>query len=361
VRFLKPSLITSYKLSGILGPSTPDTDEFIAFFDPSSNTMDIGADLYLMMEADVHKWCDYWGMPRLAAVEFLAKLDDRMEEFCESLKSKLMTIGVEVVSATSFVPEISNKRQQSDENYAKTNWGKALTTIFRLANFFQSHRDQTVVQMVAGSVLDQFRVGKRDGGQRFSVSTRARTSLISLVLDRLSQCMNAAKNKGVDTDRLRIALELEPGPLYLLQNKDSLEEFSKAIDDHECPLVKKCVGFNLDIAHWWLCRTLKNEDDVPDDIRKKIYGGHIAGHSPRGHFGDYGLTNLVKRAKNDLIAQEQLNSYLEWLRFLADETKTPNAAGHVSLEFEAAKPQENVTSSLKLLKEWIDLATKSVR
>lgn len=35
-----------------------------------------------------------------------------------------------------------------------------------------------------------------------------------------------------------------------------------------------------DVAHGWLCRKLKTEDDVANDIRQKIYGGHIAAIRP---------------------------------------------------------------------------------
>ena len=357
MRALKPSLITSFNMSGMLGPYQPEANDFIAFVNPASNKVDIGADLYLMMESDVRKWCEYWGIEQLAAVDFLAQLEGRMNDFLEQLKTKLDTVGIKVVSATSFVPEISNMNDRANDDYTRTSWGKALIAIFQIANSLQSHRDQTVVQMVAGSVLDQFRVAKRDGASRFSVSTRERTSLITLVLNRLSQCLEAAHEKGVDTDRLRIALELEPGPLYLLQNRKSLEEFSRAIDNHRCGLVKKCVGFNLDIAHWWLCRDLNTQDDVALDVRQKIFGGHIAGHSPRGHFGDLSLTKLVARARLDRFAKEQLEAYQMWLRFLADESGTPNAVGHVSLELEAAKPNEDVSSSLQLLREWVDPTT----
>ncbi len=355
MRQLQPSLITSYKLSGILGPNNPDPEDFSAFTDPETDSVNVGADLYLMMEADVHKWCDYWGMGQFAAVDFLAQLGERIDELCATLKSKLDRVAVDVVATTSFVPEISNRSENSEGDYSETVWGRAIAAIFQIASALQSHREQTVVQMVAGSVLDQFRVMSMNGDTRFSVSSRKRTSLISLVLDRLSACLIAANSRGgVNTDRIRIALELEPGPLYLLQNKESLEEFSMAIDSHDCPLVRQCVGFNLDIAHWWLCRTLKTDIDVADHVRRKIYGGHIAGHSPRGHFGDFALTKLVTRATSDPVAQQQLEDYQMWLHFLADDSKTPNAAGHVSLEFEAAKHCEDIPSSLKVLKQWTE-------
>jgi hypothetical protein len=69
------------------------------------------------------------------------------------------------------------------------------------------------------------------------------------------------------------------------------------------------------------------------------------------------LTKLVARARLDRFAKEQLEAYQMWLRFLADESGTPNAAGHVSLELEAAKPNEDVSSSLQLLREWVDPTT----
>jgi sugar phosphate isomerase/epimerase len=344
-------------MSGILGPHKPEANDFSAFVNPASNQIDIGADIYLMMESDVRKWCEHWGIEQLAAVDFLAQIESRINDFSAQLKTKLDEVGITVVSATSFVPEISNINGRGDEDYTRTNWGKALIAIFQIAHSLQSHRNQTVVQMVAGSVLDQFRVAKRDGASRFSVRTRERTSLITLVLDRLSQCLEASHEKGVNTDRLRIALELEPGPLYLLQNRKSLEEFSRAIDGHRCGLVRKCVGFNLDIAHWWLCRDLITQDDVAVDVRQKIFGAHIAGHSARGHFGDLSLTKLVARAQLDRFAQEQLDAYQMWLRFLADDSSTPNAAGHISLEFEAAKPSEDVSPSLQLLRDWVDPTT----
>lgn len=352
MRKLTPALITSYDMSGNLGPD-PDAPQLLPEgVDPTN--LNLGIDVYLMMECDVAAWSKRWNENTDSAVDCLATIHDhQIDELCNDLLFKFETSNVQPVATTSFIAELSNKSAH-EGNYRETPYGKAITNYFRIADRLQANRDVSVAQMVAGNVLDKFQADESSStsGPRFSVSATETESLIQVVLDRLSECLEAATESGVDSQRLRIALELEPGPLYLLKDANSLCQFSEAIDNHPSRLVQHCVGFNLDIAHWWLAQ-LRDESDVPQHVGRKIYGAHIAGHSSRGHFGDLPLSQLNPDYPSSESPNQQQEAYKSWLRFLCDPSKTPNHSGHVSLEFEAAKDVSEIGPSLQLLDRWI--------
>ena len=359
MRSLVPSLITSYCLQGILGPAG-QVNELEPFIRARKQGLEVGADVYIMMEADVLPWCAHWGTSPCAAVDFMANISpDQLEELCRSIRSRLSEVETSPVAATSFIPEISNidagdNIDAEDEKFVESVWGKAICTLFRIADKLQADQPRTVVQIVVGNVIDRFHVDDSQDAPRFTVSARDRDALTRVVLNRLSNCLKKIQvGFGIELDRLKVALEVEPGPLYLLRNKESLDAFAKAIKGHRCEYVKKCIGFNLDIAHWCLCGDLKCNEELPDYIRERIFGAHISGHSPRGHFGDWGLWQLALRAQVNDIAKDQLDAYLGWLKLLANEDKTPNASRYVSIELEAAKPDENVLASITTLNDWL--------
>ncbi len=361
LRRLTPSLITSYSLRGMLGPSTAPEDALGPFREARDGNIPIGADIYLMMESDVTPWCERWGRERCPAVEFMANMtDSELDEFCLHVAERMRQQGTEPVAATSFIAEISNKRPDlSPDNFVETVWGKSICTLIRMADRLQAEQPAAVIQIVVGSVIDQFIIDDRPTTPRFTVSSRNRDDLTSVVLNRLAACLaKVVDEHGIRPERIRIAMELEPGPLFLLRDLASLKRFASAIETHPSPLVSDCVGFNLDVAHWWLCRRdIWPDNDLSESIRSRIFGAHISGHSSRGHFGDWGLDKLEARAQGGGIARSQRDAYLDWLRFLADENRTPNASNYVSIELEAASPDEDVFASIRTLEEWLTKAS----
>lgn len=356
MRRLSPSLITSYSLRGILGPTAASDDALRPFFDARERQIPIGADIYLMMESDVTPWCRHWGRERTPAVEFMAKMtDSQLDEFCVHVTEKMRQQGTQPVAATSFIAEISNKRPDlSPDDFVKTVWGKSICTLIRIADRLQADRPAAVIQIVVGSVIDQFIVDDRSEIPHFTVSSRNRDDLTGVVLERLAACLSKVVDEhAIRPDRIRIAMELEPGPLFLLRDLASLERFASAIGNHPSNLVRECVGFNLDVAHWWLCRDIRPDSDLSESIRSRIYGAHISGHSSRGHLGDWGLHKLEARAREGGVARSQRDAYLAWLRFLTDENRTPNASNYVSIELEAASPDEDILASIRTLDEWL--------
>lgn len=359
MRRLTPSLITSYSLQGILGPTTASDDALRPFREARDRKIPIGADIYLMMESDVTPWCNHWGQGRSPAVEFMANMtDSRLDAFCAHVTELMRRHGTQPVAATSFIAEISNKRPDlSPVDFVKTVWGQSICTLIRMADRLQAEQPAAVIQIVVGSVIDQFIIDDRPTTPRFTVSSRNRDDLMNVTLDRLAACLAKAVNEhGIRPDRVRIAMELEPGPLFLLRDLASLERFASAIERHPSSLVRDCVGFNLDIAHWWLCRDIRPDSELPGSIRSRIFGAHISGHSSRGHLGDWGLDKLEARSRDGGVARSQRDAYLAWLRFLADEDRTPNASNYVSIELEAASPDEDVFASIRTLDEWLTKA-----
>lgn len=354
MRILKPSLITSYCLNGLLGPH-PLPEHLAPFLQSAQLGLELGADIYLLMEKDVVKWCEHWKRPSNAAADFLAGLEnEQLVEFCSTVSTNLANAKTSAVATTSFFPELANQLKSKNDRFVETPVGRAIVNMILVADRLQQHRDRTIVQLVAGSVIDQFRVVKEKRTTRFHVGAGDSDSLIGLVLMRLNECLSAAQAKGsVDLNRIRIALELEPGPLFLLRDKKTLEKFTHEIENSKSEIIKKCIGFNLDIAHWWLSRDLKSANVLSEQVRSRIFGAHIAGHSPRGHFGDLGLAKLVARAAIDPIAKSQLDAYMGWLAALADEKLTPNSSTHVSIELEAAKPDEDIVQSVSVLHNWL--------
>ena len=360
MRRLTPSLITSYSLRGILGPTTASDDALRPFREARDHKIRIGADIYLMMESDVTPWCKHWAQERSPAVEFMANMtDSQLDQFCAHVTEVMRRQGSQPVAATSFIAEISNKMPDPrPDKFVETFWGKSICTLIRMADRLQAEQPKTVIQIVVGSVIDLFDVEGEAESRRFTVSSRDRDDLTSVTLDRLAACLaKVVSEHGIRSDRIRIAMELEPGPLFLLRDLASLERFASAIERHPSPLVRDCVGFNLDVAHWWLCRDIRPDNDLSESIRSRIFGAHISGHSSRGHLGDWGLDKLEARAQCGGMAKSQRDAYLAWLKFLADENRTPNASNHVSIELEAASPDEDVFASIRTLEEWLTKAS----
>ena len=180
------------------------------------------------------------------------------------------------------------------------------------------------------------------------------------LLDRLAEKFNNQEKELATVHSLRIAFEMEPGPLYLLDGPRSLLRFCHLIESHTSPLVRKCVGFNLDIAHWWLKnitpdfldqpyqfldrRSPNNEPSVTafghaaPNLKNRIFHSHISGHSRRAHFGYISLTRMV---------EEDKQLYCQWLTKLIELVQQDGSrfSSYVSLEYEAARNLQCVIES----------------
>lgn len=348
-------------------------------------------DAYFFMEGDIRYLLKGSGSEeRLPALHFLGNaIDEKLEEIVQCV---LRSSGSRApVALTSFLPEISQYVHREAEQRIVS----AIVGLFKLAVQIGMSSGQTpVVQMVAGNMLDRVdrrkkssKTNQKNNGQelkqkpqrnRFYIVEADENASYEMVLRRLSECFEilhrefeGQTKKLIALEQLRIAFELEPGPLYLLDGPMSVVRFCHLIEQHPDPLIQKHVGFNLDVAHWWL-KNIKPEfldrpldylaaeipsskgdpifQKAPPSIRDRIFHSHISGHSRRAHFGDISLTML---SKNDR------DSYLQWLSALdaLSEDEDTDFSGYVSLEFEAARSRTCVVDSICELFRMVDEVT----
>ena len=372
---LSPALITSFNPRfSLASPTLRNLEEHKFFEQAWPSGVKIDADLYLLMEKDVEEWSHEFrfdSSPRTAYefMSLIARQDDPKrfwskiaETACENAaKGK-----ARVVAITSFFPEINaapDSQRVSDSIYVLVSLMGIAVEISRVQN---NDRVPTI-QAVTGSVISSFERYSdpkldRDGRKTMHARKLEDLSLIRFILSNIGAAISCIREyyDAETVSKLRIPLELEPGPLYLLRDPESLERFDDEITASSSD-ISSCVGFNLDVPHWWLvdkttARCIASESTVQTDakptiakehwkaserLKSRIFHAHISGHSERGHFGDFSLSRLSP------IQQDHFKRWLSGIQSLQN-------CDYVSLEFEAAKSMEDVQDSVATLLNWLE-------
>jgi len=366
---LNVSLITSYVTSGV---AIPPATEFHShyrekvlrvFSSENYGGHVIGADFYSFMKRDAGFWWDYFGRKRigdLSAIQLLAEINDReMEVLVQEMLTAVEIAGSKLVALTSFIPEVNLADDVKRADDAVQGLMKIALEIGR-----QAKAPPPVVQMVAGSSVGnivEVNKNKDDGksendeksSKRFEVRIADRSQAMSRILRRMSRCLkyievNYETRFASQLDDLRIAFELEPGPLFLLHDWESIIDFCELVENSECQLVKQKVGLNLDIAHWWLANISVAQVSSAPKILDRVFHSHVSGHSKRAHFGDISLKRLMPDEKEEFI---------DWLSLLIDHAESSvDYSGYVSVEYEAAKSSDLVVESVNELIQMLDTA-----
>ena len=345
---LKPSLISSYTPAFACAKRVKHVP---GVFAPYKQSFKVGADLYLFMEPDISSWLTKKGKSRKSAFKILSQHQE--PSIIRSISDRLRERFECPVAITSFIPEIASKPKAKDPADV------ALENLMRFALEISRGKREPLLQLVAGSIIEQV---KFDPKSEELVAVQCEPTVIySRILSRIHRCYKRlSKEDYSNLSKLKLAFELEPGPLHVLRNLETLDQFVQAAQAYDCPFISSNVGLNLDLAHWYLA-----EDDLGGrsltpqvllqaeyrHIRERIFHSHISGHSELGHFGDKPLTD---------ISPAMRSAFTAWLEFLRDEA--PRFSGYVSLEFEMAPyvmapkqdPRyEQVQTSLLHLYEWL--------
>lgn len=387
---LEVSIISSFVFTGMF--SSGEFDSVRERLEKKHPGNTIGFDAYVFLESDTKYLLEElhgsWD-GRKSAIQFLASVDNESGLKATELAKKLLSkTRKKPVALTTFLPEISQCLED----------GKDKTVLNAVRNLFSiavaigaSDGKPPIVQMVAGNMLDDVRIQPESNVQENIAKSEAKASTpkkkkrnsfyvvssdelaaYERILGRIATCLNELReslgsNQQEAFNNLRIAFELEPGPLYLLDGPASIVRFCQLIENHEDPLIKKHVGFNLDVAHWWLKEieprfleepfqylkdTATNIDpmifDNPEpNLKSRIFHSHISGHSRRAHFGDISIS---------LMSEEDKVKYVYWLAALSKLQRDSGFSGYVSLEFEAARSRDCVIDSAS---ELIQLIAKA--
>ncbi len=246
----------------------------------------------------------------------------------------------------SYIPEISKPRDLRSATEA----AGALNCLCRLAIELKKRQQPvTAIEIVMGSRvvgIDWRWLGearrlnlKRD----LAVTVESQSRTLTWVIDAISTAVTSVRD-AMSAQGLAMALEVEPGELFVLKDVDSIQD---AITRIKATDLDNLVGFNLDIGHYLMAKHLLRDHERWSSLlqlmQSRLIHCHLSQHSRKGHFGDGPL------AQHSLGVEE-----LELLRYYRDAVSQRRSgglpiSGYVSVELEAADSPESIRQSLRVL------------
>lgn len=348
-----PSVITSFDTTGILAGKQPIYKLLDAALSTDSGKSEIAIpiELYVSMEPDLFRIArssNLLGRKRpLMTEDVLGGLS--AIHLGKLTKEIVKKVGLHcgerpIIALATYIPEIS-KRNQATAGKSES----ALAGVIHLARLLRESsplHKVFVVEAVAGSRFSTGVASNRSGGSNDDAKLNLNIELDEdhvvqdRVIERLENVVNevtgvASKNEGWPT----IALELEPGPFFVLRDFETLCQLAERIDRNK--LLYDKVGFNMDISHWRIAGIGIQEIREHVAVADRIVHAHISGHHPHAHFGDSIPT------ERDWLAFEP------WIELTMDlmspimqkrriERALPQFSGFVSVELEASQHADHL-------------------
>lgn len=301
-------------------------------------------DIYCFMQKDVNTL-----LPRFldgivdgkTAVEVMAANAHNLagiQRLAEYLVGEVEKCGLQakVPALATFIPELLDpdpKRSESGLN--------ALKFAIRLAGEINKLRNEwgRVVEMVAGSSTDGVMKCQmtNDRGPAYLVKKLPEAVAIDRLLERL-----VLLREVLEPQQTRLAIELEPGPLYAINSLKSMELLAKRTAEPRYSEIAHLIGFNLDIGHWAFLCGMDTSLVKESKIFNRIFHAHISDHGV-GHFGDAVVGSIHERPEHE---------FSPWLRLFAERhtmsLSDPSdfCTGTVSVELEAAIDAVSVAKSV---------------
>jgi hypothetical protein len=365
-----PSLLSSFCTSGASSAHTDllayDSGMYREEGCKSSDNIvsRVSAEVYLFMEqetkewiAEFGSWWRFWKMRDLSwkwrsplnAVDFLARLDSReIDSITDRLADRFSFARSPIVAIASFVPEITRPPRQPQGSPA----AQAIRNLILIAQALQQKGHPTrYVELVAGSAIEGIWMAREPKEHKFYASLLRQQEARSRLLSNLRSALREISH---DKWPVYLALELEPGPCFVLRDWDSLLQL--AIDIEQDDTLRHRVGFNLDIGHWRIAQINCANIHSFSHVRDRVVHAHINAHHRCAHFGDAPFVNL----DGSILDHNQPEDFLPWLNLLKKIAIERLDAGqlregslefsrHVSMELEATKNNELVLRSFRKL------------
>ena len=274
------------------------------------------------------------GRPVLAR-DFLARIGDRGSEsvyflLAETLSRCFFEQGVSLRAFATFLPEITdpNPRTRKQTQLAI----RCLVKLASQINKLKQNHDVRVIEIVAGSsTYGVWPARDLSTDQSMLVANRVTFSECLSFIDRelfdIQDCLEASA--------IRLAFEVEPGPLFCLNGFEAVKEFDRFVNTNGWG-IGKYVGLNLDVAHWKLCGI--DPSEVPKSIQDLVIHMHVSDHG-KGHFGDASLGSV-----------NPLKEFEPWLTMGGSLVSREGASGMISLELECCLDDGVLRESVKNLK-----------
>ena len=249
------------------------------------------------------------------------------------LNEKFEAKGIKIHSLATFFPEVTSSNRGGKA--AK----KALVFVAHLARELQLLGQPTrTIEVVSGSLIDGVWPGRdvrRSLGEDGSTFVANRLGF-DRALGRFLEAIHEAVAPVEGTD-IQFAVELEPGPLYVINNFKSLRSLCGALS-RDRTLADR-VGVNLDVAHWALAGISPIDVKADPGILDRIVHCHLADFGA-GHFGDVELGQIHEK-----------NYFKPWLDLLSSRMRVPDSDTAlyydccISMELEASKFSHGIANS----------------
>ena len=335
---LQPCLLSSFYTRGVSHPSREMPEEVKDCFRTCPFV-----EVYAMMEGEAVAWATHWDRPVPAtAAQFLSELaDPQIDEIAQTIHDRFQAIDhdLKVAGLASFVSEIAYRWPDPIARQGI----RAIRNLMKLAQALQrlghpAHR----VEMVAGSRMRGIRPAPLGGFQAHLNETDGQHEL----LDNLRRVILGEESEplpgflpSLRQNPVFLALEAEPGPIFLLSDERSVLSLARRIALDRT--LRHFVGLNADISHWRMAK-IRPHFLAGTPIQPRLLHVHISGHHPRAHLGDTNPWWINALADFD-----------PWIARLRRVPRQPDGAfgypGLVSLEYEAARHTDDVLAAITFL------------
>jgi sugar phosphate isomerase/epimerase len=322
------------------------------------------ADLYAFMHCDDYLFggpVNYSPGTRPSVAELLAKFyrlpphlqDKRISDLANRLAAVAKNVPVAINAMATHMPQLySVNKNRANEAF------DAFCFLARLREKLPKGHDIRTIEISAGSLVKGILPRRTEANEpaiKLLAWRRSRPDAYRLLIKRITRLCHRIDASCRDTN-FSLALELEPGPLFVLHDMDSLVDVAQRIENSTSAALKRRVGFNIDIAHCILAGIDPDALFANNSIADRICHFHISDHGI-GHFGDAPLGDCGF-GRWSLTPDDRLALLRPWIRHAVQYAQkrptdgsgdAPRFSGLISLELEAAQSPEMVERSASIL------------
>lgn len=272
----------------------------------------------------------------IEVMSFLSKEGQAISDVAGDLGGLFASSKRRVRAFTTFLPELLDSDRER-----RVSARDSLRFLVKLAGELNRNGHSiSVIELVGGSSTDGVWpfLDSQSGVIGYSVrKLRLNESVNRLIgtLLPLSDLLWEAK--------IRLALESEPGPLFALDDLDSIVGFVESLGSPFSRDLWPSVGLNLDIAHWSLINRFSLSEVIAAGLMEKVFHAHISKHS-KGHFGDCAIDSEVF---------QEAGPWIQFLEGMTVQARYPDFSGVLSLEYEACKSVDKLKTSAENLEKFL--------
>lgn len=322
-----------------LADGSPVACEFYGFMLPDQKP------IVSRLRAKLHADASLEPMSLHELLDWIGQAADRVREVADYVHESYSLESAPIIGIASYIPELS----QPPGSHASKMAIASLRCLCQLAIELRTRHQHPVstIELVGGSrvvgvdwkrLLNDMR---QHPSPDLSIITESPETTRSWLADAIRASVENLEDR-LEKEGISLALELEPGELYVLNDLVSVRQLIESMD---LPI----LGLNMDIGHFLMSRHLHPDLDEwnaqLEHMKPWLCHCHVSRHSLAGHFGDNPLPDPQAITWE---MRELLHVYADALR-----TRSPPREPYVSVELEAAADIPSVCASVQSLAQVI--------